>query len=197
MTPMMQQYLGIKADHPDALLFYRMGDFYELFFDDAKVASDLLDITLTARGHTGTEPIPMCGVPYHSADGYLARLVKLGRSVAICEQIGDPATSKGPVERQVQRIVTPGTLTDDALLETKTDSAIAAIFFSGETVGLALLNLSSAQLQLQQLRSPDALLDAITAMRPAEILLPLSHASHWQQPLSSFAAVTCVDEAPL
>ena len=165
------------------------------FFDDAKVASDLLDITLTARGHTGTEPIPMCGVPYHSADGYLARLVKLGRSVAICEQIGDPATSKGPVERQVQRIVTPGPLTDDALLETKTDSAIAAIFFSGETVGLALLNLSSAQLQLQQLRSPDALLDAITAMRPAEILLPLSHASHWQQPLSSFAAVTCVDEA--
>jgi len=195
VTPMMQQYLGIKAEHPDALLFYRMGDFYELFFDDAKVASDLLDITLTARGHTGSEPIPMCGVPYHAADGYLARLVKLGRSVAICEQVGDPATSKGPVERRVQRIVTPGTLTDDALLETKTDSAIAAIFFSGDAVGLALLNLSSAQLQLQHLRTPDVLLDAVTAMRPAEILLPLSHANRWQQPLSNFAAVTCLDDA--
>ena len=194
VTPMMQQYLGIKADHPDALLFYRMGDFYELFFDDAKVASDLLDITLTARGHSGSEPIPMCGVPYHAADGYLARLVKLGRSVAICEQVGDPATSKGPVERRVQRIVTPGTLTDDALLETKTDSAIAAIFFSADAVGLALLNLSSAQLQLQQLRTPDALLDAVTAMRPAEILLPLSEANQWQQPLSNFAAVTCLDD---
>lgn len=191
---MMQQYLGIKADHPDALLFYRMGDFYELFFDDAKVASDLLDITLTARGHTGSEPIPMCGVPYHAADGYLAKLVKLGRSVAICEQVGDPATSKGPVERRVQRIVTPGTLTDDALLETKTDSTIAAIFFAGDAVGLALLNLSSAQLQLQQLRAPDQLLDAVTAMRPAEILLPLSEANQWQQPLSNFAAVTCLDD---
>ena len=116
VTPMMQQYLSIKADHPDALLFYRMGNFYELFFDDAKVAADLLDITLTARGHSGSEPIPMCGVPYHAADGYLAKLVKLGRSVAICEQVGDPATSKGPVERRVQRIVTPGTLTDEALL---------------------------------------------------------------------------------
>jgi DNA mismatch repair protein MutS len=94
VTPMMQQYLGIKAEHPDALLFYRMGDFYELFFDDAKVASDLLDITLTARGHAGSEPIPMCGVPYHAADGYLARLVKLGRSVAICEQVGDPCNEQ-------------------------------------------------------------------------------------------------------
>ena len=106
---MMQQYLSIKAAHTDALLFYRMGDFYELFFEDAKIASDLLDITLTARGHANNEPIPMCGVPYHAADAYLARLVKLGRSVAICEQVGDPATSKGPVERRVQRIVTPGT----------------------------------------------------------------------------------------
>ena len=194
VTPMMQQYLSIKADHPDALLFYRMGDFYELFFDDAKVAADLLDITLTARGHSGSEPIPMCGVPYHAADGYLAKLVKLGRSVAICEQVGDPATSKGPVERRVQRIVTPGTLTDEALLETNSDSAIAAIFFRADAVGLALLNLSSAQLQLQQLRSSNALLDAVTAMRPAEILLPVSQASLWQQPLSSFAAVTCLDD---
>ena len=201
LTPMMQQYLSIKSDHPDALLFYRMGDFYELFFDDAKEAADLLDITLTARGHTGSEPIPMCGVPYHAADGYLARLVKLGRSVAICEQVGDPNTSKGPVERQVKRIVTPGTLTDDALLETKNDSAIAAAFFarrdddrdSAPCIGIALLNLSSAQLQLQQLSSADGLVDAISALRPAEILLPIEEADAWQRPLEAIAAVTCLE----
>ncbi len=191
---MMQQYLSIKAAHTDALLFYRMGDFYELFFEDAKVASDLLDITLTARGHAGNEPIPMCGVPYHAADAYLARLVKLGRRVAICEQVGDPATSKGPVERQVQRIVTPGTLTDDAFLETKSDSATAALYFTEHQIGLALLNLSSAQLVLQQLSSENLLLDAITAVRPAEILLPASQAARWQESLAAFASVTCLDD---
>ena len=147
----MLPYLRRKAYHPESLLVDRMGDFYELFFDDAKVASDLLDITLTARGHTGSEPIPMCGVPYHAADGYLARLVKLGRSVAICEQVGDPATSKGPVERRVQRIVTPGTLTDDALLGTKTDRANAANFFSAHTVGVAPAQLSAETLELQDM----------------------------------------------
>ncbi|MDX1796411.1 MAG: DNA mismatch repair protein MutS, partial [Hydrogenovibrio sp.] len=114
-TPMMQQYLAVKAEHPHHLLFYRMGDFYELFYDDAKKASELLEITLTARGKSGGEPIPMAGIPHHSADNYLARLVKLGESVAICEQIGDPATSKGPVERKVVRIITPGTLVEDSL----------------------------------------------------------------------------------
>ena len=116
-TPMMRQYLAIKAEHPSILLFYRMGDFYELFFDDAKRAASLLDISLTARGKSGGEPIPMAGVPYHAVEGYLARLIKMGESVALCEQVGDPATSKGPVERKVQRIVTPGTVTDEALLE--------------------------------------------------------------------------------
>ena len=116
-TPMMQQYLRIKAEHPDVLLFYRMGDFYEMFYDDARRAAKLLDITLTARGQSNGAPIPMCGVPHHAADNYLARLVRLGESVAICEQIGDPATAKGPVERRVTRIVTPGTLTEEALLE--------------------------------------------------------------------------------
>ncbi|MDQ5888053.1 MAG: mismatch repair protein MutS, partial [Pseudomonadota bacterium] len=111
-TPMMQQYLRLKAEHPDKLLFYRMGDFYELFYDDAEKAARLLDITLTTRGSSGGQPIRMAGVPYHAAEGYLARLVKMGQSVAICEQIGDPATSKGPVERKVMRVVTPGTLTD-------------------------------------------------------------------------------------
>src|SRR5450759_2075251 len=126
-TPMMQQYLRIKAEHPDMLLFYRMGDFYELFHEDAARAAKLLDITLTQRGASNGSPIRMAGVPYHAAEQYLARLVKLGESVAICEQIGDPATSKGPVERKVVRIVTPGTLTDSALLEEKRDSLLLAI----------------------------------------------------------------------
>src|SRR6187551_1951259 len=127
-TPVMQQYLRLKAQYPDALLFYRMGDFYELFYDDAKRAARLLDITLTARGHSGGQPIPMAGVPYHSAENYLSRLVRRGESVAICEQIGDPAKSKGPVERKVVRIVTPGTVTDEAFLEERRDTLLGAVF---------------------------------------------------------------------
>jgi DNA mismatch repair protein MutS len=115
-TPMMQQYWRLKNQHPDQLMFYRMGDFYEIFYEDAKKAAKLLDITLTARGQSAGQSIPMCGIPYHAAEGYLAKLVKLGESVVICEQIGDPATSKGPVERQVVRIITPGTVSDEALL---------------------------------------------------------------------------------
>src|SRR3990170_4054922 len=126
-TPMMQQYLRLKAQHPDILLFYRMGDFYELFHDDAEKAARLMDITLTARGASGGKPIRMAGVPYHAVEQYLAKLVKMGESVAICEQIGDPATSKGPVERKVTRIVTPGTLTDSALLAASRDSLLAAV----------------------------------------------------------------------
>ena len=117
-TPMMQQYLKIKGQHPNELVFYRMGDFYELFYEDAKKAAELMDITLTARGQSGGNPIPMAGIPYHSSEGYIARLVRAGQSIAICEQIGDPATSKGPVERQVVRIVTPGTLSDASALAT-------------------------------------------------------------------------------
>ncbi|RBH47336.1 DNA mismatch repair protein MutS, partial [Pseudomonas sp. MWU13-2860] len=116
-TPMMQQYLAIKREHADKLVFYRMGDFYELFYEDAEKAARLLDITLTARGQSAGQAIPMCGIPYHAAEGYLAKLVKLGESVVICEQVGDPATSKGPVERQVVRIITPGTVSDEALLD--------------------------------------------------------------------------------
>ncbi|NBX15317.1 MAG: DNA mismatch repair protein MutS, partial [Betaproteobacteria bacterium] len=126
-TPMMQQYLGIKAEFPDTLVFYRMGDFYELFFADAEKAAGMLDITLTHRGQTAGQPIPMAGVPFHSVETYLARLIKLGESVAICEQIGDVATSKGPVERKVLRVVTPGTLTDTALLSDKTESILLAL----------------------------------------------------------------------
>src|SRR4051795_9076869 len=131
-TPMMQQYLRIKAEHPDILLFYRMGDFYELFHDDAERASKLLDITLTTRGASAGAPIRMAGVPYHAVEQYLAKLVKLGESVAICEQLGDPATSKGPVERKVTRIVTPGTLTDSALLPASRESLLAAVHVAAD-----------------------------------------------------------------
>lgn len=127
-TPMMQQYLRIKAQFPDTLLFYRMGDFYELFYDDARKVAKLLDIALTTRGQSAGAPVPMAGVPYHSADGYLARLLQMGESVAICEQVGDPATSKGPVERKVVRILTPGTVTDEGLLEARRDNLLVGLF---------------------------------------------------------------------
>jgi DNA mismatch repair protein MutS len=171
-TPMMQQYLRLKAGHPDVLLFYRMGDFYELFFDDAEKAARLLDITLTKRGQSAGRPIPMAGVPYHACEQYLARLVKLGESVAICEQIGDPATSKGPVERQVVRIVTPGTLTDAALLDDRSDSLLLAISFDARTpkrLGLAWLNLASGELRLLEIPA-SALGAQLTRLKPAEIL---------------------------
>ncbi|MDX9996107.1 MAG: DNA mismatch repair protein MutS, partial [Rhodocyclaceae bacterium] len=166
----MQQYLRLKAAHPDVLLFYRMGDFYELFYDDAEKAARLLDITLTKRGQSAGQPIPMAGVPYHAAEQYLARLVRCGESVAICEQIGDPATSKGPVERQVVRIVTPGTLTDAALLDDRSDSLLLAIHQGKQRIGLAWLNLASGELRL--LETALANLPAqLTRLNPAEILL--------------------------
>ncbi len=168
-TPMMQQYLGIKAQHPDMLLFYRMGDFYELFHDDAERAAKLLDITLTQRGTSNGQPIKMAGVPYHAAEQYLARLVRLGVSIAICEQIGDPATSKGPVERKVVRIVTPGTLTDSALLEEKRDSLLLALHERDGVLGLAWLNLASGQFFVCE-TSPDTLPAELERLQPCEIL---------------------------
>jgi DNA mismatch repair protein MutS len=173
-TPMMQQYLRIKAQHPQELLFYRMGDFYELFYSDAETAANLLDITLTSRGSSAGTPIPMCGVPYHAADAYLARLVNLGKAVAICEQVGDPATSKGPVERRVARIITPGTLIDEALQSGNQESLLMAIHPADDTsgYGVALLNLSSGQLQLGLLDSPDALAGELARVQPSEVLLP-------------------------
>jgi len=170
-TPMMQQYLGIKAQHPDMLLFYRMGDFYELFFDDAEKAARLLNITLTTRGASAGTPIKMAGVPYHSADQYLARLLKLGESVVIAEQVGDPATSKGPVERQVTRIVTPGTLTDSGLLDETRDTLILAIAPSTDTLGVAWLNLAAGRFQVTEI-TPTALPALLARVRPAEILAP-------------------------
>ena len=169
-TPMMQQYLRIKSDHPDTLLFYRMGDFYELFFDDAKKASQLLDITLTSRGQSAGMPIPMAGIPYHAAEGYLARLLKNGESIAICEQIGDPATSKGPVERKVVRIVTPGTVTDEALLEDRKDNLLVAVCVQDNKQGIASLDLTSGRFVLQQVDSEDQLLSELGRLNPAELL---------------------------
>ena len=178
-TPMMQQYLKIKAQHPQELLFYRMGDFYELFFDDAKRAADLLDITLTARGKSGGQPIPMCGVPYHSAEGYLARLVKRGVSVAICEQIGDPATSKGPVERKVVRIVTPGTLSDEALLDERRDNLLVACCEQEGIQGLAVLDMSSGRFSVSEPGSSATLLSELQRLRPAELLIPEDFGGEW------------------
>ncbi|MGR8920477.1 MAG: DNA mismatch repair protein MutS, partial [Gammaproteobacteria bacterium] len=165
----MQQYLGIKAEHPDTLLFYRMGDFYELFFDDAKRAAGLLDLTLTARGTSGGEPIPMAGVPAHAAESYLARLLKLGESVAICEQIGDPALAKGPVERKVTRTLTPGTLTDDALLDEGADNLIAAVYPRGERAGIASMDLSGARFAAWEVPATD-LAAEIERLGAAEVL---------------------------
>src|SRR5512141_755230 len=144
-TPMMQQYLRLKAQHPDILMFYRMGDFYELFYDDAEKGSRLLDLTLTTRGQSAGAPIRMAGVPVHSVEQYLAKLVKMGESVAICEQIGDPATAKGPVERKVMRVVTPGTLTDANLLESRRDSLLLAVNPGKLRTGIAWLNLASGR----------------------------------------------------
>ncbi|WP_137173257.1 DNA mismatch repair protein MutS [Massilia sp. HP4] len=179
LTPMMQQYLGIKADYPTMLVFYRMGDFYELFFDDAEKASRVLGITLTARGKSGDQPIKMAGVPFHSLDGYLAKLVKLGESCAICEQIGDPALSKGPVERKVVRVVTPGTLTDSDLLPEKAERPLLALCLLNQrktvTAGLAWLSLASGNLRLMEF-SGDArtveqrLAHELERIAPAEIL---------------------------
>ncbi len=169
-TPMMQQYLRLKADHPDILLFYRMGDFYELFFEDAEKAARLLDITLTQRGASAGQPIKMAGVPFHALEPYLAKLVKLGESVAICEQIGDPATSKGPVERQVMRIVTPGTLTDSALLDEKSDNILLAINADRSMVGLAWVTLASGELRVSEI-APQILASELQRIGPAEILV--------------------------
>jgi DNA mismatch repair protein MutS len=167
---MMQQYLRIKAEHPDKLLFYRMGDFYELFYDDAERAAQLLDITLTTRGASAGEPIKMAGVPYHAVDQYLARLVKIGESVAICEQIGDPDAARGPVERKVIRVVTPGTLTDSALLEEKRDNLLLAVHVSDATAGLAWLSLASGRFTATEI--PSATLGhALERLRPSEVLI--------------------------
>src|SRR5499427_7067229 len=168
---MMQQYFRAKAEHPDKFLLYRMGDFYELFYEDAERGARLLGITLTARGQSAGAPIPMAGVPYHAVEGYLARLMKLGESVAICEQVGDPATSKGPVERKVLRVVTPGTLTDADLLDAKRDSLLVAVNPGKHRTGIAWLNLASGQFTLAEV-APAEVSAALERLDVAELLIP-------------------------
>src|ERR1700676_4645901 len=168
-TPMMQQYLRIKAQHPDVLLFYRMGDFYEMF-SDARRAARLLDIALTQRGASAGAPIPMAGVPAVTLDAYLAKLVRKGESVAICEQRGEPGKTKRPMEREVVRIVTPGTLTDEALLEERRNNLLASVFGAGGRFGLAWLDLSAGRFSVMELAGVAALEAEIERLRPAELL---------------------------
>ncbi len=170
-TPMMQQYLGIKANHPNTLLFYRMGDFYELFYDDAKKASKILDITLTARGQSAGNPIPMCGIPYHAADNYLSRLIKRGESVAICEQTSKPGEGKGPVNREVMRIVTPGTITEEALLDERKDNLLLCIHQQNDTYGIATLNITSGRFNVFELKHKAQVYAELERLQAVEVLL--------------------------
>ncbi|MEZ5462387.1 DNA mismatch repair protein MutS [Dokdonella sp.] len=170
-TPLMRQFFAAKQAHPDVLMFFRMGDFYELFYDDARKAARLIDITLTQRGSSAGAPIPMAGVPYHAAEGYLARLVKLGESVAICEQIGDPAQAKGLVERKVVRIVTPGTVTDEALLEERRDNLLLAISAGKQGFGLAWVDLTTGRFLLSDVDNAEALAAELARLQPAEVLI--------------------------
>ncbi len=178
---MMRQYLRIKADYPNMLLFYRMGDFYELFHEDAERAARLLDITLTARGKSAGKPIPMAGIPCHAAENYLARLIRQGESVAICEQVGDPAASKGPVERKVVRIITPGTVTDEALLEERRDNLLAALCRQDSTWGLATLDLASGRFTVQEQETEAGLRGELERLQPAELLLPEEESFEWKE----------------
>jgi DNA mismatch repair protein MutS len=186
-TPLMRQYFAAKADYPDTLVFFRMGDFYELFYDDARKAARLLDITLTQRGQSAGAPIPMAGVPYHAAEGYLARLVRLGESVAICEQLGDPAASKGLVERKVVRVVTPGTVTDEALLPERRDNLLLAIAASGSSYGLAWVDLAGGRFVLSEVANAEALLAELARLAPAETLV--SEDVAWPAAVSSLSGL--------
>lgn len=180
-TPMMRQYLKLKSEHPDKLLFYRLGDFYELFYSDAERAAELLDITLTHRGQSAGQPIPMAGVPYHAAENYLARLVSKGESVVICEQVGDPAASKGPVERQVARILTPGTVSDANLLDEQEDSLLACIHQTQDSFGLAVADVSSGNFWMQGFTQVDDLSAELHRIRPAELLVSEDAPQHHHQ----------------
>src|SRR3954466_13200864 len=197
-TPMMQQYLQVKAEHPDTLVFYRMGDFYELFFSDAEKAARLLDITLTKRGSSAGEPVVMAGVPFHSVDGYLARLIKQGESVAICEQVGDVATAKGPVERKVVRVVTPGTLTDTELMNDKAEAMLLAVHQgSRHKLGLAWLSVTQGALQLAECAADD-LEGWVARIAPSELLYSADVTSAFGQRLKAlrFASGVSLTERP-
>ncbi|MBR0129309.1 MAG: DNA mismatch repair protein MutS, partial [Neisseriaceae bacterium] len=191
ISPMMEQYLRIKAECADKLLFYRMGDFYEMFFDDAVIASKLLGITLTARGQMNGEPIKMAGVPFHQIEPYLAKLVKAGQSVAICEQLTDAGANKGPIERAIVRIVTPGTLTDTALLPDKQANRVAALAVAKNRAALAWVSLASGEFLCKNI-DLSSLEDELQRLEPAEILL--SDALRLDLPQRFAAAVTHLND---
>jgi DNA mismatch repair protein MutS len=186
-TPLMRQYFAAKAEYPDTLVFFRMGDFYELFYDDARKAARLLDITLTQRGQSAGAPIPMAGVPYHAVEGYLAKLVRLGESVAICEQLGDPAASKGLVERKVVRVVTPGTVTDEALLPERRDNLLLAIAARDDGFGLAWVDLAGGRFLLGEVADAEALSAELARLAPAETLV--SEDVAWPHAVSSLTGL--------
>ena len=202
-TPAMRQYLRIKQDYPDALLFYHMGDFYELFYDDAKKVARLLSLTLTSRGQAGKNKIPMAGVPLHAVDNYIIRLVKHGESVVICQQIGDPKASKGLVERKVTRVITPGTLIEDNLLDEKTDNLLLAAS-SGKgrngknCIGIAFMELSTGRFTVRELPNDASLHDELSRLQPAEILIneddtwDIEHPTVRRYPAWHFAEETCL-----
>ena len=174
-TPMMQQYHSIKQNHPESILFFRMGDFYEMFNEDAKVASRILEITLTARNKN--KPIPMCGIPYHSSNGYICKLIKAGKTVAICEQVEDPKVAKGLVKREVVRVVTPGTVLDDNMLDPKSHQYLAAIHFDKTGFGLAALDITTGLFKVTELAGEQAashLQDELEKLEPKEVLVPES-----------------------
>jgi DNA mismatch repair protein MutS len=177
-TPMMQQYLNIKAEHPDMLLLYRMGDFYELFFDDAKKAAQLLHLTLTQRGQSAGDPIPMAGIPYHTLDNYLQKLIKQGESVAICEQVGEAQNGKGPMIREVTRIITPGTITDENLLDAKSDQVLLSVLPHNDAFILSWLDVTNGQSHAMHINHLAALESEILKLRPQEILLPDTWREH-------------------
>ena len=174
LTPMMQQYMQIKKEHEDYILFYRLGDFYEMFFDDAKEVSALLDLTLTGRDCGLEERAPMCGIPFHAADTYIARLVALGKKVAICEQLSDPATSKGMVDRDVVRVVSAGTLIEDELLDERSNNFIACAYKSGEECAVAYTDITTGEFCVSSFSSGNCVSEAgenLVKLSPAEIIV--------------------------
>lgn len=193
-TPMMQQYFKLKADHPDTLVFYRMGDFYELFFGDAEKVTRLLDITLTTRGQTAGQPIPMAGVPFHALENYLGRLIKMGESVAICEQVGEIGVGKGPVERKVVRVVTPGTLTDSELLSDKSEAILLALHTAGrQRVGLAWMAMTQGRIHMAECAA-DELGAWLSRIAPSEVIYSAGVTERFEQALFAVkhsGAISC------
>src|SRR5208337_4508267 len=183
LTPMMQQYLEIKSKYPESILFYRMGDFYEMFMDDALTASRVLDIALTSRDRQAENPVPMCGVPYHAAESYIAKLVAAGYKIAVCDQVEDPKKAKGLVRREVTRVLTPGLIVDNQNLTSNQPNYLAAVLQPGRgrPIGLAFLDISTAEFRMTELDSEESLLDELFRINPKEILVPEEFRSEWTQ----------------